>query len=275
MVSGAWWRRTMCSQFCLLILALHITKQPLCPWVGVQEYRDLFRVATAEVLNNVTNYLAENLDFFVLGKWLGASALGLYNRSFYLMDLPVRHFSSALSSVMFPLYSQIQGDIPRLGGVFLRTVSLTAMVIMPVLFAMATVPGIIMGGLLGEQWKVSRRNSSDLVPKRAIHGAHSRLRGIEPCARVRVQRVQETSHLSCCHERGYLVVASLWDKRCSLSGCSCNSHTISAACPSLAEVGWSQLGAVLYGTGSRMSFGHDCLYISLPVISCGRHIDGV
>ena len=138
---------------CFLTLAVPLAKQSIRPCFGVREYRDLFRVASGEMLNNVVNFGGENLHFFAVGKWLGASALGLFNRSFYLMHLPVMHFSFALSSVMFPLYSKIQGDIPRLGRAFRLTVSLTAVVTIPVFFAMAVVPDIVIGGLFGEQWK--------------------------------------------------------------------------------------------------------------------------
>ena len=138
---------------CLVVLAVVLGKQSMWPFLGVREYRDLCRVASAEMLNNVVNYTAENLHFFVIGKWLGASALGLFNRSFYLMHLPVMHFSFALWSVMFPLYSKIQDDMPRLGRAFLLTVSLTAVVTIPVFFAMAVAPEIVIVGLFGRQWK--------------------------------------------------------------------------------------------------------------------------
>ena len=138
---------------CLLVLALHLTKLPIWPYFHLKEYRDLIRVAYAAVLNNITNHIAENLDFFVIGRWLGASALGLYNRSFYLTTFPVSQFSAGLSSVMFPLYSKIQGNMPHLGRAYLQTVSLTSIVTMPVLFAMAAAPGVVIGGLFGTQWK--------------------------------------------------------------------------------------------------------------------------
>lgn len=140
---------------CLAVLAIYLTRQPVWPYLGAQEYCDLIRIASAEVLNTITNYTAVNLDFFVIGKWVGASALGLYNRSFYLMLLPVTNFSTALLNVMFPLYAKIQEDIPRLGRAYLRTVSLCAVVTMPILFAMAVVPEIIIGGLFGAQWKAA------------------------------------------------------------------------------------------------------------------------
>ena len=141
------------QQLSLAILAVSLAKQPLRPYFAVQEFHDLAGVASSEVLNNVTNHIAENFDFFVIGKWLGASALGLYSRSYYLMGLPVSHFRGALLRVMFPLYSTIQEDIPRLGQAYLRTVSLTALVTMPVLFAMAATPRVVLGGLFGEPWK--------------------------------------------------------------------------------------------------------------------------
>jgi hypothetical protein len=152
---GAWSliAANIVQPLCLVALAVPFGKQSVRPRFGVREYRDLCRVASAEMLNNVVNFVAENLHFFAIGKWLGASALGLFNRAFYLMHLPVMHFSFALWSVMFPLYSKIQGDIPRLGRAFLNTVSLTAVVTIPVFFAMAVAPEIVIVGLFGKQWK--------------------------------------------------------------------------------------------------------------------------
>jgi lipopolysaccharide exporter len=152
---GAWSliAANIVQPLCLLALAVPFGKQSIRPCFGVREYRDLCRVACAEMLNNVVNFTAENLHFFVTGKWLGAAALGLFNRSFYLMHLPVMHFSFALWSVMFPLYAKIQGDIPRLGRAFLHTVSLTAVSTIPVFLAMAVAPAVVIGGLFGEQWK--------------------------------------------------------------------------------------------------------------------------
>jgi PST family polysaccharide transporter len=152
---GAWSlvAANIVQPLCLIVQALYLTRLPIWPYFHLQEYSDLIHVASAEMLNNLTNYMAENLDFFVIGKWLGAAALGLYNRSFYLTTLPVSQFSAGLSSVMFPLYSKIQGDIPRLGRAYLQTVSLTAMVTMPVLFGMAAAPEVVIGGLFGQQWK--------------------------------------------------------------------------------------------------------------------------
>src|SRR5262249_27668553 len=168
---------------CLVALSVPLGKQSIRPYFGVREYRDLYQVASGEMFNNIVNFAAENIHFFAIGKWLGESALGLFNRSFYLMHLPVMHFSFALWSVMFPLYSTIQKDIPRLGRAFLLTVSLTAVVTTPVFFSMAVVPEIVIGGLFGEQWKPAAATfqvlclSGPFVAMMRVFGAVTNARG--------------------------------------------------------------------------------------------------
>jgi O-antigen/teichoic acid export membrane protein len=43
--------------------------------------------------------------------------------------------------------------MPRIGRAYLKTVSLTSIVTMPVLFAMAAAPRVVIGGLFGPQWE--------------------------------------------------------------------------------------------------------------------------
>jgi len=182
---GAWSliAANVVQPLCLLALAVWIDKQSIYPCFGLQEYCDLSRVASAEMLNNVVNFTAENLHFFVTGKWLGAGALGLFNRSFYLMQMPVQHFSIALGSVTFPVYAKIQGDTVRLGRAFLRTVLLTALVTVPVFSAMAVAPEVIIGGLFGEQWKPAATTfqilcvGGSFVAMLRVFGAVSHARG--------------------------------------------------------------------------------------------------
>src|SRR5262249_50857690 len=140
---------------CLASLAVIVTRQSMRPFFRRREFLDLFPLASAEVLNNVTNYIAENLHFFVVGKWLGAAALGLYSRSFYLMYSPLYNFSAMLFSVMFPLLSQVQADASRLRRAFIHTVSVVSIVTIPLFFAVAAVPEVVIGGLFGAQWKAA------------------------------------------------------------------------------------------------------------------------
>jgi O-antigen/teichoic acid export membrane protein len=168
---------------CLLLPALYFIKQPISPYFGLGEYRDLLRFAFAESLNNVINFAAEYLQFVIIGKCLGTSALGLYNRSFHVMNLPVRYISLALSSVMFPVYSRIQGNVPRLRRAFLRTISVTSVTTVPIFFSMAAVPTAVIGGLYGPQWNSAAGAfqilclTGPLIAMMRVFGAVSHARG--------------------------------------------------------------------------------------------------
>ena len=66
---------------------------------------------------------------------------------------------------MFPLYSKIQEDSQRLGRAYLRTISLTTLLMMPIFFAMAAAPDVVISGLFGEQWKPAAGSLRDHVPE--------------------------------------------------------------------------------------------------------------
>src|SRR5262245_49540124 len=59
---GAWSliAANIVQPLCLLALAVPLGKQTIWPCFGVREYRDLCRVASGEMLNNVVNFGAEN-----------------------------------------------------------------------------------------------------------------------------------------------------------------------------------------------------------------------
>jgi O-antigen/teichoic acid export membrane protein len=202
---GAWSlvAANIIQPLCLLLLGLYFINKPIWLHLHMKEYRDLYRFASAEALNNMVNFAAENLQFVIIGKWLGPASLGLYNRSFHLMDLPVRYFSVALSSVMFPIYARIQTDIPRLGGAFLRTIALTALITVPVFLTMAAAPEIVIGGLFGEQWKSAARAFQILcfggpfMAMMRVFGAVSHARGFvfNECGRQLIYLVFMTSIL--------------------------------------------------------------------------------
>ena len=72
---GAWSliAANVAQPICFVALAVPFGRQSIRPLLAISEYRDLCRVASAEMLNNVVNFAAENLHFFVIGRWLGAA----------------------------------------------------------------------------------------------------------------------------------------------------------------------------------------------------------
>src|SRR5215470_14092387 len=103
-------------------------------------------------LATLANYAAINGDYFVVGRWLGATALGLYSRAYQLMTLPMMQFTSVIASVLFPVYSMIQDEDARLRRAYLNSVSLSAIIVTPALMTLGVAAPEIMIGIFGAEW---------------------------------------------------------------------------------------------------------------------------
>ena len=89
-------------------LLLWLSPHPKRPSLASQEARQLLTFGFGSSLSTLANYAAINGDYFVVGRWLGATALGLYSRAYQLMTLPMMQFTSVIASVLFPVYSMIR-----------------------------------------------------------------------------------------------------------------------------------------------------------------------
>ncbi|HXT83609.1 MAG TPA: oligosaccharide flippase family protein, partial [Verrucomicrobiae bacterium] len=100
----------------------------------------------------VFNYFSENLDNVVVGRFLGATDLGLYQMAYKIAILPLTEVSDVVSSVVFPIFTKITNDTTRLKKAFYKSVALvffgSAFLGLIVFFF----PEVIITILLGKQW---------------------------------------------------------------------------------------------------------------------------
>jgi PST family polysaccharide transporter len=83
--------------------------------------------------------LLQNLDYLLVGRYLGAEALGVYTLAYRLPDLVVLQFARILSTVLFPLYTRMR-DIPgSLARGFYLTTRYVSLVTLPLGIGLALV----------------------------------------------------------------------------------------------------------------------------------------
>ena len=63
---------------------------------------DIFKFSVNLTGFNIVNYFGRNVDYLLIGKFLGAEALGFYSLAYKLMMVPLQNISWAISRVMFP-----------------------------------------------------------------------------------------------------------------------------------------------------------------------------
>ena len=140
--------QSLCRTCLLMLLSQH----RLCMRIALIELRQLLHFGTGISLARIANYAARNIDYFVVGRWLGAVELGLYSRAYQLMTVPISEFSSVITFVLFPAYARIQKDHSRLKRVYLESISLAAIVVFPLLAFLTVIAPELIRGLFGPKW---------------------------------------------------------------------------------------------------------------------------
>ncbi len=96
--------------------------------------RSLFRYGATSTVFNFLNYAASRLDVLVLGRFLPESRnadQGIYDRSNYMMTLPITVLGKLSDSVLFSSMSEVQDAREKLRGIFLGGLYFTACLVFP------------------------------------------------------------------------------------------------------------------------------------------------
>ena len=101
---------------------------------------------------NIVNYFARNADYLLVGRILGATALGLYTMAYNIMLFPLSSLTSVLARVLFPALSRRQSDLPAFRQAYLRAIKAIAFVSFPLMIGMFVVAQDFVPVILGEQW---------------------------------------------------------------------------------------------------------------------------
>ncbi|MCL4683643.1 lipopolysaccharide biosynthesis protein [Myxococcota bacterium] len=110
-------------------------------WPGLRVRRDEVRSLVGFGANlmgfNVANYFLTNADRLIIGRVLGAEALGLYAFAQRLTLFPMRSLSGVLVNVLVPRFAREQDDLHSFAAHFVRACVGIALLSFPVLAALA------------------------------------------------------------------------------------------------------------------------------------------
>jgi PST family polysaccharide transporter len=98
------------------------------------------------------NYVLSNADRILVGRLLGAQALGLYGFAFYLTMFPVRTITTILISVLVPSLSRLQDEDGKFREKYVRACAGIALVTFPMMLGVASVAGPLVSSVWGQEW---------------------------------------------------------------------------------------------------------------------------
>jgi O-antigen/teichoic acid export membrane protein len=134
--------------------AILLARYPIPRALGVDRgaLRELLRFGSGETVSQLASMLATQGDYFVVGRYLGASPLGFYTRAYELVRFPANTFNSVVGTVLFPAMSRLQDDRPGLADGFRRALFTTAFVLMPASALLFVLAPEFLRVVLGEGW---------------------------------------------------------------------------------------------------------------------------
>ncbi|MDZ7265872.1 MAG: lipopolysaccharide biosynthesis protein [candidate division KSB1 bacterium] len=114
--------------------------------------KELFHFGGWVFVRNLCREMADNVDYFFIGRHLNAQQLGYYAKAFDLMRLPQKRISQAFNSVLFSTFSRVQ-DQPEKVKAGLEKVLLTvSLASYPLLIGMMMVAPEFVRLVYGEKW---------------------------------------------------------------------------------------------------------------------------
>ncbi|MDQ7032497.1 MAG: lipopolysaccharide biosynthesis protein, partial [Desulfonauticus sp.] len=117
-----------------------------------EAFRYLFRFGFYTWLFSITNYLKQNVDYFLVGRLLGTYKLGLYEFAYRLPHLVFDRISRPVGAVVFPALAKVQDDNEAIFRGYVTAVKYVCLICYPILFGLIAVADILVPTLWGEQW---------------------------------------------------------------------------------------------------------------------------
>ena len=134
------------------LCAIALSRVPILARYSWGEIRHLTGFSLRLTASGFVTFLNRQSDTLLIGRFMGADALGLYSRAYQLMQLPNQVVARGISFAAYPAMAKVSSDPVWLRLLFLKLNAAVGLMVIPVMLALAVISKPIIGLLLGPQW---------------------------------------------------------------------------------------------------------------------------
>lgn len=113
---------------------------------------ELLRYGKHVSVTSVIGFVGLNVDYFLIGYFLGPSNLGLYTMAFNIAIIPSTIISQIVSRVTFPAYSRLRDEPSALLDLFSDVFSVVCALCIPMTIAIYVTAPALVSLVLGDKW---------------------------------------------------------------------------------------------------------------------------
>ena len=103
------------------------------------------------VVDQFSSFLSRNADSLFVGRYLGLEALGIYDRAYKFLTLPMQQVGGTVAKVLLPSLSN-KSDNDLKNELMLKSIGMSTMVIAPMMFGMAVLATEFTEIIMTEKW---------------------------------------------------------------------------------------------------------------------------
>lgn len=140
----------LCKTVLLYIYGHNIS--PIQLHFNRKDLKDYLSFGIYQMGERTLNYTTSNLDFILIGSFLGAKALGYYVFAYNLIIVPMNKISPIITRVTFPIFAKIQDDIQYLKKGYLKTLKLISFINFPIYLGLAITANSLILTFFGSKW---------------------------------------------------------------------------------------------------------------------------
>jgi O-antigen/teichoic acid export membrane protein len=112
---------------------------------------------------NFINYFARNADSFVIGRYLGAAALGIYSNAYKVMLFPLQNMTYVANRALYPVMCRLESPA-EMRILYMKSVSMIALFTAPLMTGIFVLREPFIEVFLGPKWSASAAVLQWLAP---------------------------------------------------------------------------------------------------------------
>lgn len=132
--------------------------------LSVAKSASLMKIGFYQTGTNIIDYFASKLDVFLMGRFLGMEALGVYSLAKELLVKAYSIINGIGNKVLLPIYSKMQDSTEELARIYLKSINLLTFISFPIIMAIGVFSTPIIDIFYGNKYE----EAASLVPILAL-----------------------------------------------------------------------------------------------------------
>jgi O-antigen/teichoic acid export membrane protein len=121
-------------------------------YFNLHEIKSYLAFGGFQMGERAVNYLSANIDYIIIGRFLGPVALGYYTLAYNIMIFPLTKINPIITRVAFPAFSKVQSDNAKIQKGYCKILKYISTITFPMIIGMMLVASEFIPLVYGEKW---------------------------------------------------------------------------------------------------------------------------